>query len=655
MVGALAIGTYARFKGLGAWPFGVDEYYTGQSVQNILRAGVPEYPCGGFYTRGILVQYLAAALQMAGFSPELALRSIAAVSSLIALPAAFLLGRRAGGRVVGLLAVIVLALSVWEVEMARFARMYAPFQAVFLWYLVYFVRYTIERDTRALWMMLGLSLLGVLVWEGGVLLAAANLLPPLLNSPSGRLGRREWGYLAAAGAMVFPIYLFATNKMRVLGDLSPFPSNFIDPPPEKTVVGLQVGDAPWSLIGGHPLWWALALVPVLCSAFALRWIWSLRQRWLAAAGLVIAMAAAAAQQLGLCLAVILLLLLLRLIGWRELCSRAALPFAASIAASTVFWILFALDTPQWQLEPGQSVLETAALLGYEFFRFPDFAIQVALPWARAVPLLALALFCLLAATCIRLVLRAEAQLSEERVFAVLLVSLLLAASASDPPRIETRYVFFLYPLAVLTALLALARFSAFVAERARIRHPVALLSVLALGGFALTEDFDLHHLRDVDSEAVHFRTQMKPFLANHYYQRANVRAAADWLESNAREGDIVINSFPSLDFYYPKVDYFFIDWSDRRFPGLTCRRGTIERWSNTALLYTIESFQARLRAGKRVFYVVRRPELDAMLPDLAPWRPRIIWSHQTIAIVAFDTAPAPIGNAGSQPATRDPS
>ena len=79
------------------------------------------------------------ALQYAGLSPELAPRLIAALSSLIALPAVYLLGRRLGGRNIGLLAVAILAISVWETEVARFGRMYAPFQAIFVWYLVCFL------------------------------------------------------------------------------------------------------------------------------------------------------------------------------------------------------------------------------------------------------------------------------------------------------------------------------------------------------------------------------------------------------------------------------------------------------------------------------------------------------------------------------------
>ena len=168
---AVVVGIIVRFDGLGTWPFTADEYYFAKSVENVLRFGLPAYECGGYYTRGVLPQYLTAGLQLLGFSAELAPRAIAATTNLFALPAVFLLGRRLYGNTAGLLVLTIVAISVWEIEIARFGRMYAPFQTVFLWYLVYFVRYTVDRQQKALWGMVILSIVGVLTWEGGVMLA----------------------------------------------------------------------------------------------------------------------------------------------------------------------------------------------------------------------------------------------------------------------------------------------------------------------------------------------------------------------------------------------------------------------------------------------------------------------------------------------------
>src|SRR5450432_2606386 len=87
---AVLAGLYGRFKGLGAWPLGVDEFYISRSIDHILMTGLPGFPCGGYYTRGLLFQYLVAALRLAGQSPEFAGRFVAGVSSIAVIPTAYL-------------------------------------------------------------------------------------------------------------------------------------------------------------------------------------------------------------------------------------------------------------------------------------------------------------------------------------------------------------------------------------------------------------------------------------------------------------------------------------------------------------------------------------------------------------------------------------
>jgi hypothetical protein len=635
---AVLVGIYARFKGLGTWPLGIDEYYTARTVQNVLRTGLPEYACGGYYARGLLVQYLGALLQLGGMSPELSLRLIAAVSSLAVLPAAYILGRRAGGITTGLLTVTVLALSVWEVEMARFARMYAPFQAVFVSYVIFFLRYTLDKEARALWSMIVLSVVGALVWEGGVFLAALNLLPPIVNHAGGRLSRRDWRYLAGTALLVPPLFLLATNNLRMYSREYPFPPGWTGPATSHFFVsGLKAGTAPLTTLPAHPFWLVLALVPLLCFALALRWVWGFRSRWITALGLLAALGAAAAHQFLLFGVIILLLLLLRLLGWRELFSRASWPFGAAVAVSAAFWIAYGLATSDWRANPDQSLPQTVALLGYEFVRFPDFALEIARPWAKAVPILGLALFVLITAACIRVIRNEDAELTAERVILIILVLLLLAASASHPPRHETRYLFFLYPLAVIIALMALARASAMVVRAASWQPQAGAIAAAALGlaGFALTEDFQPYHLLNVDTASINFRIDMKPEVAAHYYARSDVRAAAQWLAQNTSESDTVISSYQSLEFYYPHVDYFYMESTDRRFSGWSCRGGTVERWGNTPLLYTIPSLQAQFTTGKRVFYVLDRRNLEKMPTELQRRQHAVAWTRHGIAIVAF--------------------
>jgi hypothetical protein len=612
-------GVLARFAGLGKWPLAIDEYYFAQSVQNVLRFGVPQYACGGFYTRGLLLQYSSALLQLAGFSPELAPRAIAAVSSLVALPAVFIVGRRIGGKRIGLIAIAVMAVSVWEVEVARLGRMYAPFQALFVWYLVFFLSYTLDRRRRALVPMLALSVVGVLVWEGGVFLALANMLPPFIKNPSGRLQRRDWLYLAGTAILVVPVYWLATADLRTVGGEPALPADYqsvevASPSP------LDAGIMPWSTLRLHPLWVLAASLPIAASLFAAYQIVRLRIRPSATLGLMGALVCALLQQFELAAGIVLILLLLSMLDWREIFTRAAWAFPAAIAVSLVFWVAFGLATHDWVIEP-LSPVRAAMLLGYEFVRFPDFMREIAIPWMRTDPVLGGALFVLVAAACVRAIARPQTTPPAERVLVALLICIIMAASASHPPRHETRYVFFLYPLAIIIALAMVAHGTRALIGASRY---AALATVLfGLAGFALTEDFQPAHLWNIDSAAVNFRVGMNEWQISHYHPRSDVRAAAQWLNGNVVPGrDLIVSSFPGLDFYYAREDFFFMEPNDPRFEGWACRAGSLERWGNRPLISSLAALASQVSADHRTVWLVIEPrraaDLVTRLAEIAP-------------------------------------
>src|SRR5580658_10757305 len=103
LIGAAALiaGLYGRFKGIGTWPLGVDEFYISRSIDNVLNSGLPRFACGGYYNRGVLYQYAVAGIRLLGVGPELAGRLVAAVCSMAVLPAVYLLARRVRGSEAG--------------------------------------------------------------------------------------------------------------------------------------------------------------------------------------------------------------------------------------------------------------------------------------------------------------------------------------------------------------------------------------------------------------------------------------------------------------------------------------------------------------------------------------------------------------------------
>ena len=630
---AVIIGIIVRFNGLGTWPFSSDEYYFAKSVENVLRFGLPAYECGGYYTRGVLLQYLAAGLQLSGLSAELAPRAVAATTSLLALPAVFLLGRRLYGNTTGLLVLALIAISVWEVEIARFGRMYAPFQTVFLWYLVYFVRYTVDKQQHAVWGIIALSIVGVLVWEGGVLLAVANFLPPFLNHTQGRLNIAQCRYLGWMALLLFPIYWFATHEFRYLGDISPLPPNY------DSLVAAASPDASasvqpiWMTLPGHPLWFVGALPLFAAAGFSLPWIMQFRDRWMLAAGLLVVLAAALLHQFSVVIATLTLLLLFRLMQWRELLCRPALGFVIAILAAAVFWTTVGLATHTWRGDQASGLGGVTIALGYQFFGFPDFLEVIARPWARAVPVLGISVLLLTTVAAIRIILQndamSSAKLSTERVLLIIAIVLVLLSSASDAPRTTTRYSFFLYPLLLIFAVGTLTHAVEFIVRRKRIAGTLGVAVVL--GWYALTEDLQPNHLRNIDTAEINFRLNMSSGKRTHYIGRTDRRAVTDWLAAHADPStDLIIsgNGVTGLDFYYPHFDFVYVDPRDQRLAAWACRQGTVERWTNLPLVYSMSTLQSRIAASPRSYMVIDGRRLNLIWPDVEHLRPTVVWENE---------------------------
>jgi hypothetical protein len=627
---AVLVGIWARLWHLGSAPFAVDEYYLAQSIENILRTGLPAFPCGGYYPRGIVLQYIAAALRLLGSSAELAPRLISALSSIAALPAVYLLGRRLQGRVIALLGLTIVALSVWEIEMARFGRMYAPFQTVFLWYLVYFLRYTVDREIAAFWPMLLLSLAGPLVWEGGVFLPLANLMAVCLLRWPERLKRADWVRLVLLTVLLVASVLFVTADFRGYVAES-WPAGYVRalsmaPPDPISTLRLRMPS-----LGMHPWMIVAALLIAAALALALRWLWGQRSLGPGAIALLAALPLAATHQFLAVGAILVLLLLTRLITWRELFNSSATPYHLTLLLCLGAWIALGIYNSSPDILP---LPRRAAMVGYQLLGFPNFVEVVARPWASAIPRLAAGLVVLFG---IALYRACRLKVSEsERIVLVVLVVLLLAASASHPPRQETRYVFFLFPVLLLIALATLAQAIA----RLRRVDPSALgpaaavlLAICSLGAFALSEDFQPVHVIRIDTPEETFRRNFNQAMQSHLVIRDDYRAVAGWLENHRKDGHVVVNGVHGLDHYFPAFNYFFVDQHDPNFPDWSCRRGTIERWGNYPLLNSVDQLDAVVARYMGGYLVAFGYNIDQIMASLSALHPRIALAQDNIVVL----------------------
>ncbi|HEY8518636.1 MAG TPA: glycosyltransferase family 39 protein [Gammaproteobacteria bacterium] len=196
-----AVGAYVRLANLGALGFRWDEKYSSLAVKGIVEHGIPQLPSGMVYLRGGWLSYLmAASAELFGHS-ELALRLPVALLGVATIPAAFLLGRALFGVHVGLLTAALVAFSPWDVELARYARMYAPFALFYVLTILAIWRYRVERESLAGGVLcIVLALVAVSLHQLAYTLAAAFLFPVLIR---GRI-------FAEPARLAFPLAAAAT-------------------------------------------------------------------------------------------------------------------------------------------------------------------------------------------------------------------------------------------------------------------------------------------------------------------------------------------------------------------------------------------------------------------------------------------------------------
>lgn len=634
------LGLYGRFKGLGTAPVNPDEYYLARGVEGILKYGVPAFDCGGLYQRGLGLQYLIALLRWSGLSVELSARAVSAVATLLTLAGSFLLARRFFSRNLALLVVAVLALSVWEIEMGRFGRMYAPFQAVFVWYLVYFFQYVLDKNETKLWGMIALTIAGTLIWEGGIFLALANFVPSLITfAETRRFSRREMSIVAGNALLLGLLFLLVTANLRFVDGQPPFPEGFQPNGGSELSDKVHLFTLSVDLLGRSYFWQACLIAAAACTLPAVIWLWSWRHKVIAMAGLLAMLGAAWGHQFGLAILIAVVLLLLRVLEWQDLFNRRALPFFIALAAAAVFWVTYGLavvDWPELEARAGSASL-AIAIFAARYFAFPDLVSEVVNPWASAVPLLSLLLLVSLGAVLIH-VLRTPTQLrTPERIGMLLLILLLVGISLSDPPRHETRYAFFLYPLAIIlsvgAATLAIGR------QRLTLFRYQALAAVLVLTTFSLTEDVNMRHLLSVDQPQTLFREGMDPALQAHLELRDDVSGIAAWVRTHAEPSqDIVINGVHGFDYYYPgAIRYFFVDERSSNFPDWSCRRGSVDRWSNLPLVHNFQDLKNKAAGYRKAFVVMFTADAERLRETSAD--NRIALTRGLVAVVVLQPDP----------------
>lgn len=567
---ALIAGSIARFWQLGGAPLAVDEYYFGSSILNIIERQLPEFACGGYYTRGLLIQYLTIPLIHFGATLEYATRFWPAVCSLITIAGVWRIGLLAGGRSTAFIAVILCSLSLWEVEFARFGRMYSPFQAIFVWYAYFQILHLIKGRDNARWLYLGLSGLAIFVYAGAALLLALNFLAVIWPG-------KRWsiGHLAAASGVLVAGMVDQSIDYRHLdttaGQMQPgltesfgssLPVELPDIPGFTTLIlataVFLIAFAAWqyrrSFRAAHPsiIFWTLAAM-CLCS------------------GLV-----------GLAIGLISAGYFMRLPRPSAFAGPEAHYWPAKLAALALLWIgIFFLSSA---ISGDNLWVNVSGALNY-VFNYPDVYYKVVAPWIRTIPITStlLGLFTVISLWSILVPGNVRNAKSDvlRYLFAATILLVLLVGILEQPYR-TTRYTYFLYPIVLIVSSAGINYLAKIVTTGTGLKFLTAVLSIAVLA--ALSEDFRLDHLARINEPQFRFRTAYNARLAGHYYLRWDYREIAKYINDRLQANDSVVVFDQPATYYLARTSGVFIRKGTPIHVLTSACGGERHLWSNVPLL-----------------------------------------------------------------------
>ena len=601
----MAAGFWLRMSALGDRQLAQDEYYFVTSVRNILDFGLPRYPDGGYYVRGMLPQYLTAISIYLFGDGNFAYRLPAALFGTGTIAMSYFLARQFLDRTWSILLAMFLTFSSWEIEFSRFVRMYAPFQFVAVCFFWSLYRHSFDENSMKRYFAIAIAIVGVFTHELFIFVAIFLFLPVLAwLDTNWRVRFRGQLLYIVLSIIVLLIGVFLVKyPFRFIGVSNPLPADFIKEVqvvPHWLAFGADLfGKNSFLVVGG---------LLVVCIAgwygyYIFRKGAQVDVEEQVLCGLIAAAACCAVfHQFALCAMIMFIVVLRKPKAFLE---RPYVYYIVLLFGLVFFWLVALWLSQPWSDADGVAGMVRAyrRSIRQNFFVFPDLYLPVINKWARTLPIMGFFLGLAVVHQIIRIRKSTLGVIAKNPAIPVVVVVVLMGV---QPPNFfETRYIYFLYPLALCVALLSAGQFAE--ALRPYFAKPKSVTKFIMIGlclfGFSLTEDFDTFHLSHAHSDEVAFRTDKYERFSAHWYQRWDFERPAEFLNKAVSDGDTVIVSrdVDTLGFYLSReyTIYFPRDAADY---GVVSRsRGTRELWSGKPMISSIPEVPHLARNSERVW------------------------------------------------------
>ena len=573
------LSVYFRFWGLGRWSLAIDEYFITKSISSILSNGLPTFECGGYYVRGILQQYLTAPILALSSDPEWAVRLIPVIANVLTMPAVFLIGRRIGGYAVAFVATLLFCFSTVELEMARFARMYAPFQALFVWQIYFLLIAIKDKQQWAYNVVLALAFASIFIYQGAIFLAVICLYPLLLKKI--KINRY---------VVLFIFIIFLLISLNLLTDFRSL---------GVTTTRVDVAKSGSSIIF-HPNilllnfsskieWFLFFLVPLPLFIRSFYYVWLTKKADLATSLVwTVFFVSLLFNQLALASCFLILGMLTGLIENYDLSLKSIKkdePIFTAMIGLFVYW------AGQTLLISDDRLFDSLKAL----LEFPNIYDHIFWPWYLAFPT-----FTLIMSFCVVFSLWFSVRFEDDHMKIILCVTLVMCmiVGTLETTYIASRYTFFIYPLFLLVVSYFATRVIFHYTNR--IIFPILVMSLILY----YAEDFNLNHFINVSQPEVNFRKNYEKDTTILYYKRFDFENTAKYINAHMKSGDIVVSFSNVVDFYlHNPLTYRYLDKNSVEFNALSACDGEREIWSNARLIHTPDELETIVQGNPGVWVV----------------------------------------------------
>jgi hypothetical protein len=574
LVTLLAAALLIRAPGLGKWCLNEDEYYYSQPVAFILEKGVPQYPGGGYYTRGFGLQYLTVIPALVFKKWEFAVRFVPLLFGALTVPMVFILSKRSLGAFPAILCSSMLLLSSWHIEFSRFARFYTTFQFLFLLFI-----YSLQegygagrRGYRILTFVLGL--LSISIDGYSIFLPLILLFMIVLLDKVDR--KTALSIIMQAFALIAINMGYSLVNFDTLGVVDSLPPGFVYEITSPYLKGPPIIYPSFGLlpsISGSTIAVLGYLLLLGGAGYLLRK--SMRHcgnSWDGIA-LVLSLSLPLLHQYTL----LVFLLAILLINKRSACRI----FKENAPLWGIYWIGTAA---YWMAIAGSSGNLDKIL--FFLLGFPPIKHAVLVPFKEDVPLLGVFLLGVVILSTIHHVVREQSWNRRFLISVVLL--LLLTMPVFYTFQKTTRYVFFFFPLVFLLAYAETVSLVAWIEESYRLRmkrYITAAILLVPISCYAATEDFQWRHIMDVSSAQMNFRMGEYDRYFHHWYQRVDFEGPSGYVNRVFSEGDVVVADHIVMTRYLERPYTYYVYYKQpEMYPYHARKEGREEKWTGRPLI-----------------------------------------------------------------------